>query len=166
MESIFIAVRGKECLWLPETDSWASVDSISYPVSWTTGRPETQTRFSVSPFYFHLPEKLHTTFPVTQTERQRSDSKWFPSKACLRWWWGQCVNSDANCLTVDHLRSLIHHDSLPMTLLFCKLTALCTLLIMHSVTSWLVGRLAAVNGLVLDCIQPHSLCCHLKAYLH
>jgi len=88
------------------------------------------------------------------------------TKLFLLCWRCQCVISDANSVTLEHLQSLIHHDSSPITLQFCKLKSLCTLLTMHSVTFWLAGTLAAVSRLVLDCVQPHGSWCDLKAYLH
>lgn len=48
----------------------------------------------------------------------------------------------------------------------CVNWGVCTLLMMHSITSWTAGRLAAVNCLLLDHIQPHSSGCDVKAYLH
>lgn len=126
-------VRRKECLspgiWLKGA-CWP----ISCPVSGTTGSPNTQT-VSVSPFFFHLTGKLHITFPQSQRRRRLGGNKRFSSKACLLWWRCQCVISGANCLTLDHLQSLFHHDSSPMILLLCKLKALCILLTVHSVTS-------------------------------
>lgn len=81
-----------------------------------------------------------------------------------------CWDGDASVSfrvpTVWHLTTCGHFDSSPMTLPFSKLKSLCTSLTMHSVTSWLAGMPAAVNWLVLDCVQPHRLCCDLKAYLH
>lgn len=71
-------VRGKECLWV-----WlmGACWPISCPDSWTTGRPDTQAVFCVSPLHFHLTKKLHTTFPGTQRGRQRSGRERFPSEA-------------------------------------------------------------------------------------
>lgn len=71
----FPPVRGKECLWLPTSDWGDACWPISCPVSWTTGRPETRSAFSVPPFHFHLTEKLHTTFPGTEgkTEEWRQE---------------------------------------------------------------------------------------------
>lgn len=156
-------VTGKECPWV-----WlrGACWPISCPVSGTTGWPDTQTVFSVSHLHFHLTEKLHTTFPGPQKGKLRSGSERFSSKACLWWWRSRCVISGANSLTLDHLWSLIHHDS-PHPWPSCSVNwRLCTLLTMHSVTSWLVSRLAAVNWLVLDCVQPHGSGCNVKAYLH
>lgn len=89
-----------------------------------------------------------------------------PSRACLRWWRRQRVSSGAKSLTFDHLQSVSPNDSSPLTRLFCKLKPLSTVLTMHSVTSRLAGRPAAVNWMLLDCVQHHSSCSDLKAYLH
>lgn len=113
---------------------------ISCPVTWTTGRPETQCGFAVSPHYFHFSEKHCTIFPGTEKESCGSGNERFPCKACLWWWCSQCVISGAKSLTLDHLQSLIHHDLSPVTLLFCRVKSLCTQCTL-SPLGWLAGWL-------------------------
>lgn len=152
-------VRGKECLWVPASGRGAPVDLFH---ALSVGQQEGQIHrlcflSLLSTSTWHISWNTEG-----KTEEWRREIP--HPKSVL--WRSRCVISGANSLTLDHLQSLIHPDSSPMTLLFCKLKTLCTLLTMHSVTSWLAGRLATVNWLVLDWVQPHSSCCDLKAYLH
>lgn len=146
-------VRGKECLQVPLTHlmpcqsdnrktrntDWLLCPSSPFPPVWKTA---------------------HTHFLEPGGEDRRSGSERFPSRACLvvtkpvRHF--RCQHSDTWPPALINSSWLITHD----------LPALCVSLTMHSVTSRPAGRLAVVNGLVLDRVQPHGSCCDLKAYLH
>lgn len=159
-------VRAKECLWVPASDWGAPVDLFH---ALSVGQQEGQKHRQCFLSLFSTSTWLKNCTP--HFLKHRGEDRWValrdshPKLVCG----GDEASASFQVPTLKcHLRPLIHHDSSPMTPLplFCKLKTLCTLLTTHSVTSWLAGRLAAVNWLVLDCVQPHGSCCDLKAYLH
>lgn len=159
-------VRGKECLWVLASDWGAPIDLFhALLVGQQEGQIDRLRFLSLLTTSTWL-KNCAPHFLEHRREDRGVAARDSHPKICLWWWRSWCVISGASTLTLDHLQSLIHHDSPPMTLLSCKLKTLCTLLTMHSVTSWLVDRLAAVNWLVLECVQPHGSGCDLKAYLH